>query len=56
MGEFIIHTLNTDSLETLEDCKKILKFLCGITVKPVPEGVEQKGFSEVAKYFDNQIR
>lgn len=46
------HTLNMDKIESLEDCKKILKFLCGLSIKPLPEGVEYGGFSAVEKYFD----
>lgn len=46
------HELNLDKVESLEDCKKILKFLCGLSIKPVPLGVEYNGFSEVDKYFD----
>ena len=46
------HILNTDKVETLEDCKKILRYLCYITIKPLPQGVEYQGFSEVEKYFD----
>lgn len=46
-----LHVLNLDKVENLEDCKKILKFLCGLAIKPLPEGVEYDGFSEVEKYF-----
>lgn len=43
--------LNMDKVETLEDCKKILSFLCDRVLYPIPEGVEYKGFSEVKQYF-----
>lgn len=46
------HTLNIEKVETLEDCKKILKFLCDLGIKPLPNGVEYGGFLEVEKYFD----
>lgn len=46
------HILNTDKIESLEDCKEILKFLCGLYIKPLPLGVEYNGFLEVEKYFD----
>lgn len=46
------HILNTDKIENLEDCKKILKFLCGLSIKPLPQGIEHGGFLEVEKYFD----
>lgn len=43
--------LNEDKIETLEDCKKVLNFLCNYVLKPIPEGVEYTGFSEVKQYF-----
>lgn len=46
------HILNLDKIENLEECKKILKFLCGLSIKPIPHGIEYVGFSEVEKYFD----
>lgn len=46
------HSLRTDKIENLDDCKKILKFLCDRLIKPLPEGIEYGGFSEVEKYFD----
>lgn len=46
------HILNLDKIENLEDCKKILKFLCKLSIKPLPQGIEYGGFSEVEKYFD----
>lgn len=49
---FMNHTLNTDKIESLEDCKKILKFLCELSIKPLPKGIVYKGFSEVEKYFE----
>ena len=47
-----LHILNTDKIENLEDCKKILKFLCEITIKPLPAGIEYNAFSDVKQYFD----
>jgi len=49
---YIKHTLNTDKIENIEDCKKILKFLCDLSIKTLPKGVEYGGFSEVKEYFD----
>jgi len=46
------HELNTDKIKNLEDCKKLLKFLYNSSVKPLPQGVEYGGFSEVKQYFD----
>lgn len=46
-----VHKLNLDSVETLEDCKAVLNFLCELTIKPQPINVEYNGFSKVSKYF-----
>lgn len=43
--------LDTDKIESLEDCKKILSFICNRILQPIPEGVEYVGFSEVKEYF-----
>lgn len=50
--EYIQHELNTDEIKTLDDCKKVLKFLCGLLMRPLPSGLEYNGFSEVEQYFD----
>lgn len=49
---YIQHKLNTDEIKTLDDCKKVLKFLCGLLMKPLPSGVEYNGFSDVEQYFE----
>ncbi len=49
--EWKSYELDLDKVESLEDCKKILKFLCGITMKPMPSNVEYGGFDEVREYF-----
>lgn len=46
-----VHQLNLDKINTVDDCKKILKFLCDRFIKPLPDGVEYGGFSEVKDYF-----
>lgn len=46
------YELNLDKIESLEDCKKILKFLCEMHIKPLPKGTEYCGFSDVEKYFN----
>lgn len=46
--------LNLDKINSVDDCKKILKFLCGLAIKPLPEGLEYGGFSEVSDYFTPQ--
>ena len=45
------YELNLDKVNSVEDCKKILKFLCGLAIKPLPEGVGYAGFGEVEEYF-----
>ena len=45
------YELNLDKINSVDDCKKILKFLCGLVIKSLPEGVEYGGFSEVSDYF-----
>lgn len=46
-----VHKLNLDSIETLDDCKAVLNFLCELTIKPQPLNAEYNGFSKVSKYF-----
>lgn len=43
--------LDLDKIENLEDCKKILKFLCDVTIPPLPEGVSYGGFGSAEQYF-----
>lgn len=43
--------LDLDKIENLEDCKKILKFLCDVTIPPLPEGVTYGSFRAVEQYF-----
>ena len=45
------YELNLNKVKTVDDCKKILKFLCQLTIKPLPEGVDYGGFEEVSEYF-----
>ena len=45
------YELNLEKVKSLDDCKKILKFLCELTIKPLPSDVEYGGFSEVSEYF-----
>ncbi len=49
---YTVHELNTDKINSLDDCKKILKFLCSMSIKPLPSGVEYGGFEKVKEYFD----
>lgn len=46
------YELNLEKVKSLDDCKKILKFLCEVTIKPLPSNVEYGGFSEVSEYFN----
>lgn len=48
----IKHELNKDKIKKFDDCKKILKFLCDLSIKPLPNGIEYGGFGEVKQYFD----
>lgn len=44
--------LNIDKINSIDDCKKILKFLCDLTIKPTPEGIYYNGFEDVEEYFE----
>lgn len=46
------YELNLEKINSVDDCKKILKFLCDLTIKPTPEGTLYNGFEEVEQYFD----
>lgn len=46
------YELNLDKINSIDDCKKILKFLCELTIKPLPLDIEYGGFSEVSEYFN----
>lgn len=48
---YVRHELNPDAIKDLEDCKRILKFICGIVVRPAPKGTEYHGFDLVKEYF-----
>ena len=49
--KYVQYKLNVDKVESIDDCKKILKFLCDLTIKPLPIETEYRGFSKVEKYF-----
>lgn len=46
------YQLNLDKINSIDDCKKVLKFLCDLTIKPTPEGVSYNGFEDVEEYFE----
>ena len=45
------YELDLEKINSIDDCKKILKFLCGLTLKPMPKDVSYSGFEEVEQYF-----
>ena len=42
------YELNLDRINSIDDCKKILKFLCEL----LPPDIEYGGFGEVSEYFN----
>lgn len=45
------YELDLEKINSIDDCKKILKFLCSLTLKPTPVGLSYNGFEEVEQYF-----
>ena len=45
------YELNLDKINSIDDCKKILKFLCDLIIQPTPEGTGYSGFEDVEEYF-----
>lgn len=45
------YKLDLEKINSIEDCKKILKFLCDLILKHMPENVSYNGFEEVEQYF-----
>ena len=45
------YELDLEKINSIDDCKKILKFLCSLALKPTSEGVSYNGFEEVEQYF-----
>lgn len=43
--------LDMDKIKGIEDCKKVLNFLCGIVLEPISKNLEYTGFCEVRQYF-----
>ncbi len=46
------YQLNLDKINSVDDCKKLIKFLCNLTIKPLPSNCEYNGFDDVREYFD----
>lgn len=46
------YELNLDKIKSVDDCKKILRFLCRHTFKPTQGNLTYGGFSEVEEYFE----
>jgi hypothetical protein len=51
-GEIKHYKLNLDKVNSLEDCKKILKFLSDLSIKPIHSSLEYNGFNEVKEYYE----
>lgn len=45
------YELDLEKINSIDDCKKILKFLCDLTLEPTPKDVSYNGFEEVEQYF-----
>lgn len=45
------YELDLEKINSIDDCKKILKFLCNLTLKPMPKDITYAGFEEVEQYF-----
>ncbi len=46
------YQLNLDKINSVDDCKKLIKFLCNLTIKPLPSDCEYNDFDDVREYFD----
>lgn len=46
------YQLNLDKINSVNDCKKLIKFLCNLTIKPLPSDCEYNDFDDVREYFD----
>lgn len=46
------YELNLDKINSIDDCKKVLKFLCNLSIKPTPEGISYNSFEDVKEYFE----
>lgn len=44
--------LNLDKIKTVDDCKKVLKFIYDNVFQPIPKANVYYGFEEVKEYFD----
>ena len=45
------YELDLEKINSIEDCKKVLKFLCRAVLKPLPKDITYNGFEEVEQYF-----
>lgn len=45
------YKLDLEKINSIEDCKKILEFLCKVILTPLPKDVSYSGFEEVEQYF-----
>ena len=46
------YKLDLDKIESVDDCKKILQFLCEQVLAPLRGDLTYNGFSEVEEYFE----
>ena len=52
MFQMYHYELNLNKVKSLDDCKKILHFLCRHILKPIRGDLTYGGFSEVEEYFE----
>ena len=45
------YELDLEKINSIDDCKKILKFLCNLILKPTPNEISYNGFDKVEQYF-----
>lgn len=46
--------LDLDKVQTIEDCKKLLKFIYECNFQPIQKGRVYRGFKEVKEYFKGE--
>lgn len=49
--EYRTPVLDTTKITSVEDCAKVLKFLCQLKLGPIPSGFTYSNFEEVEQYF-----
>ena len=46
------YNLDISKINSIEDCAKILQFLCKLELQPTPIDATYYGFDEVEEYFE----